>query len=512
MGIKNKVILFFPEIDRSNFWIPLSVFSLVPIVKSEGLEPIIIDGNIEKDPYRILFKHLNDAICVGISCKIGNQIKSAIEVSQLIKAKDPELPIIWGGPLPTLDPELVLSLPYVDAVVIGQGQLTLKDILKALRKGRSLKGIKGVNFKDKGTIIRNNKRPITPIKLLPSVQYDESTKKYLRHTVAPKIMMYNSSEGCPHRCTFCTVSEFFNSRWYAQEADKVVEDLEKIKSKTGAEGIFFCDPNFFADTKRVNLICQKFIEKNLGLKWIAYGRVDQFVRFRPRFVKLLKESGFSELIVGAESGAQCVLDYIKKNTLTKEIMQLADLCSQQGIYVKFSFMVGFPGTARQIRREIDATLNISKKIINKYPDHEVHWNCYKPLSSQEMTIVQKYGFKKPSRIEDWISLGDFSLVDSPWISKDTESFLDALINYYTFILKPLRVKRQYLGREPTFIENIRTLLAKQRMNNNFLSVPFEYWINKNLKMFGKNILHILQNKMGKKNITEDKNFFRYQNC
>jgi radical SAM superfamily enzyme YgiQ (UPF0313 family) len=470
MRIKNKVILFYPVTDRSNVWIPLSIFSLVPIVKSEGFEPIIIDCNIEKDPYKMLLKHLDNAICVCVSCEIGVQIKGAIKVSKLVKAKRPEIPVIWGGYLPTLEPDVVLNSDYVDIIVKGQGQLTLKEILKALKKGDSLKNIKGIDFKKDGLIMKNETRPIVPLEALPNFQYGEETKKYLRNTIAPKTMMYISSEGCTHGCTFCSVSRFFNARWYAKKADKVINDIKKIKSETGANGIFFSDPNFFIDAKRVKLICQKMIKEKLNIKWEAYGRTDQFLSFKPDLIKLLKKSGFSALCVGAESGVQ-------KDTHPEKIFQLADLCTQHNIHVRLIFIMGFPGSTQQVKQEITSTYDITKKLMNTYPDHEVQWSYYKPLTSQEQSIAQNYGFKKPLTIEDFKEMGGFSSLENmPWLNKKIKARLKVL-SFYVPTATNLKIKALYSGKTPSIIERLAYHLARWRINNNFFSIPFEYWIN-----------------------------------
>lgn len=478
MGIKNKVILFFPEIDRSNSWVPLSVFSLVPVVKSEGFEPIIIDCHIEKNPYKLLIEHLDNAICVGISCKIGLQIRGAIKASKLVKSKRPEIPVIWGGYLPTLEPDIVLNSPYVDAVVKGQGQLTFTEILKALKKGCSLKGVTGVDFKENGSIMRNKRRDIAPLKELPDVQYGKETMKYLRNAIASKTMMYISSEGCTHGCTFCSVSRFFNARWYAKKADKVINDIKSIKSETGANGIFFGDPNFFVDVKRVRLICQKMIKEKLNIKWEAYGRIDQFVSFKPDFIKLLKKSGFSVLIVGAESGMQCILDNIKKDIPKEKIFQLADLCAQCDIHVKFLFILGFPGNSEQVKKELNSTYDITQKLMNTYPNHGIQWNYYKPLTPQEQLIAQNYGAKKILTIEEFRDFGDFaSSANMPWLSEEVKSWLNVLF-FYVRTATNLKKKILYYGRSPSLIERLEYYLARWRINNHFFSIPFEYWINK----------------------------------
>jgi radical SAM superfamily enzyme YgiQ (UPF0313 family) len=482
MGIKNKVILFYPVIDRSNVWIPLSILSLVPLVKSEGFEPIIIDCNIEKKPYKILLKHLDNALCVGISCKIGGQIKGAVKVSKLVKTKRPEIPVIWGGYLPTLEPDIVLKSPYIDIIVKGPGQSTLKEILKALKKGHSLKNITGIDFKENGSIIKNKTKPITPLEALPNIQYDKETKKYLRNAIAPKTMMYISSAGCPHGCTFCSVSKFFNAKWHAKKSDEVINDIKKIKQETGANGIFFSDPNFFVDTKRVKSICQKMIKEKLNIKWEAYGRTDQFLSFKPNMIQLLKKSGFTALSVGAESGIQCVLNNIKKDTSTKKNFQLADLCTQHNIHAQFFFIVGFPGNTQQVKKEITATYDITKKLMNTYPDHVIQWSYYKPLTPQEQSTAQKYGFKKPSTIEDFIDLGGFaSSANMPWLNKKIISRLD-ILRFYIPEATSIR-RRVVYGRIPRFTERILYHLARWRINNNFFSIPFEYWIKIKINPF-----------------------------
>src|SRR5215467_10000610 len=113
MGMKNKVILFFPSYRSIEAAPPLALLALAPIAERRGLSVDIIDSTIEPQYIKRIIEQLDDTICVGISIVTGPMIVEAIEVARAVKSARPDVPVVLGGWHPSTLAEQSLSAPYI---------------------------------------------------------------------------------------------------------------------------------------------------------------------------------------------------------------------------------------------------------------------------------------------------------------------------------------------------------------------------------------------------------------
>src|SRR5579862_1880515 len=135
--MKNKVVLFHPPYDGPPLGPPLSLLSLASPLLAAGFQVSIIDASIDPAHKSTLQWEISDALCLGISLLTGRMIRSAVDVSKFVRRLHPRLPIIYGGWHPTLLPGQTLQEDFVDAVVRGQGELTLLEVAERLRASSS---------------------------------------------------------------------------------------------------------------------------------------------------------------------------------------------------------------------------------------------------------------------------------------------------------------------------------------------------------------------------------------
>ena len=171
-----KIILFVPRessrVGPRHQIVPLAALALAgPLIK-EGYDVKIIDAAIEDNFSDQILKECLDAICVGISCIYGYQVHQAAEISKQIRNRFPHIPIIYGGWLPTVRPELFLENNLADVVVSGQGEETLLELLRSLEKSRvDLTHIKGIYYKKNGHILATETRKLIDLNKFPSLPY-----------------------------------------------------------------------------------------------------------------------------------------------------------------------------------------------------------------------------------------------------------------------------------------------------------------------------------------------------
>src|SRR5688572_1761015 len=143
---KPRVVLYNP---RAVFYtMPLALLALASALDRAEIDVVIVDGRLERDPIRRVVAAANGALCVGITVLTGAPIRDALAISRAVKARYPTCQVIWGGWHPSLFSRECLDEPSIDAVSIGQGEDTFREVVARLRVGESLRGCAGIATRD----------------------------------------------------------------------------------------------------------------------------------------------------------------------------------------------------------------------------------------------------------------------------------------------------------------------------------------------------------------------------
>ncbi|WP_010283273.1 B12-binding domain-containing radical SAM protein [Bacillus timonensis] len=174
---------------------------------------------------------------IGFSCYIWN-IEETIKVIKMLKKINPELIIILGGPEVTYDVyEWLERIPEVDFIVVGEGEETFKDLLTAIRDGKSTDEVSGVAFQKDGKLKMNPQRNKLNLKELPSPFRFEEDIPHL----SKRVTYIETSRGCPFNCQFCLSSIEVGVRYFDRE--KIKDDIRFLMDQ-GAKTIKFVDRTF----------------------------------------------------------------------------------------------------------------------------------------------------------------------------------------------------------------------------------------------------------------------------
>lgn len=185
--MNRKVILFYPRIvsgwqAQVRLGIPMNFLCIATVLEHAGYEAKIIDQRVEPTWRSILLKELKqDPICIVISSKTGTQIRHALEASRITKEHS-NVPVVWGGAHPSLLPEQTLENEYIDIVIQGEGEETSLDLIQALESKRPLSTVKGIWFKENGSIQHTAIRPFMNLNRQLPLSYNLiEPKKYLKN-------------------------------------------------------------------------------------------------------------------------------------------------------------------------------------------------------------------------------------------------------------------------------------------------------------------------------------------
>lgn len=441
---KDTVILYQPQVDYKPyypcFWAPLSILAVATLLVAKGIRVILIDGNLEEHQKdrNILRDNVTRCICLGISSMIGGRhLERALDFSAFAKSLNPQLPIVFGGPLATVITEQLLTSPLVDYAVRGQGEQPMSELVDCFINGGDPSEVVGVANRDsqgnvESVFLDKNSFPPYPWHLL-------EVERYVRKDpyLGQRVLNYVSSQGCPYSCGYCSESAGYYCRWKALTAERTLNEILDLQASYGLEGIKFYDANFFTRPKRVLEFASGLLTKGSKLRWGASAHPRGVIKLTDD-LGTIKNSGFSRFLIGAESGSQPVLDYIHKGCTIEDNLLTAELCAKYRIPTTFTFIVGIPG----IDNDIEVTLQMvveMKKIWNEF-DIKIHFYAPFPGTSLFQESIE-FGYRQPTTLEEW-SRYDYYLIQTPWVNKREERKVRRFGDFYCeFLFPPLWFKK-----------------------------------------------------------------------
>ena len=300
----------------------------------------------------------------------------SLELARRIKQKDKSKIIICGGQMcfPKPAAESIVREPVVDAVVMGEGDETIVNLMEKITELGKPGPCSGVLYKDKGKIIDcGMASPIMDMDKLPHPDFtDFDLKLYDNPTQLPIL----SGRGCPYQCAFCNTKLFW-IKYRSMSGDRIFQEvLYQLNKYKGVHFFTFNDHSINANMKALSRFVELVIEfkaKNAEkkincsqLSWRGAAVIrEEMVK---EFIQKLKLSGCIELEFGIESASNRVRKLMKKPPDDiKVVERVIRDTTEVGIGVRANFMFGFPGEGEE---DFQETLEFLKR--NKSYFVQVH--------------------------------------------------------------------------------------------------------------------------------------------
>ena len=234
---------------------------------------------------------MGNPLFVGITSMSGLQIRYGLEFAKKVRAENPSCPIVWGGVHPTLLPEQTAASKYVDVVVRGEGEVTIRELANTIDATENIENVKGVTCRMGGRILTAPDREFIDLDSLPlGLPYYLLQRDRYPSLKAGRIHI-QTSRGCPHRCGFCYNSLFNRGIWRCKSPERVLDEIEHVILEfPEVKCIDIVDDNFFVDKARVEKICEGIIHRGIETPWRANCRFDYMANYEKEFVTLLEKS------------------------------------------------------------------------------------------------------------------------------------------------------------------------------------------------------------------------------
>ncbi len=376
---------------------PLNLMFLASPLEQSDYEVEIIDCRLVEDfMEQIKARVQAKPILVGITCMTGYQIISALQICELIRRTDPQVPIVWGGVNASLLPHQTIKHPLIDIIVLNEGEVTLVELAKTIQAGGSLKGLPGIFYKDEGQIIENPVREWVDMETLPMPAW-HLIEHNMEHYIQNGCLRLHSSRGCPHTCRFCYNKGYNKGHRSAKSGKKICDEVEFLMQKFKVDIFHFVDDNFLTNRKRAEDFCGELKKRNLKIKWGFSIRIDYV---KEPLISTLAEAGVDDCFLGVESGSQRILDKINKGIKVEHIKAANLMLKKHNIKGMYSFMLGFPFENDD---DVAKTVQLAVELYEANPNTQFTLSNYTPYPGTELynTIKELPTFNEPQTLEEW---------------------------------------------------------------------------------------------------------------
>ncbi len=337
-----------------------------------------------EDPAAPIWAEIRSAITefapdvVGISSKTQN-FPSAMKVARIAKECNRDTLVVLGGPHATLSTKTALDCPDIDVAVLGEGEMTLVELLKARQRGAALSEVAGLAYCQDDRVVFTPPRAYIPdLDELPFPA--EAAPRILRDYESYPAEAFGyvfSARGCPYSCTFCESKAIWSqtTRWRSPE--NVVGELKALMDR-GVKYVYFDDDTFGINPRYIKDLCGLIETECPGLKWgceITVGVVKE------RSAEYMRRSGCVRINIGVESGNNQILRSVKKGHTIEKAYAAVDICQQKNIEVGAFFMIGFPEETEETLRDTLTAIErinadtIMLSIFTPYPGSELFQVC-----------------------------------------------------------------------------------------------------------------------------------------
>jgi len=366
--------------DKGDPYPNIGIAYLVAALHRHGHEAVVLDMNNQSISDEQLISCLDDTHVdlIGLSVKTAT-MANARRIGLKIKERFPSIPIIVGGPHVTVAALDIFKEPWVDYVLLGEGEDVLPLLCTRFDNHLSINDLAAViTRRENPAVLGISAARVNNLDELDFPDYNlfgAGVRNVLRSNY-PLI----TSRGCPYKCTYCSVAKISGNRVRTRSPDNVIVELLQARERFGVTGFEIVDDSFNVDIVRAKAICNLLIEQRLEMTWscpngIRADRVDS------ELAVLMKQAGCHFVMVGVESADPAILESVKKGESLTDIERGIHLLQHAGLAVGGFFIIGLPGdsyAAQEVSAEFARRNGIHAhfNMLVPYPGTDVHkWVC-----------------------------------------------------------------------------------------------------------------------------------------
>ncbi|MFY9557848.1 MAG: radical SAM protein [Blastocatellia bacterium] len=310
---------------------------------------------------------------VGLSV-MTFQRRTATRIIDLIRHLKPDVRIAVGGYDPSLAAEAYTdnSSGVVDFIVRGEGELTFRELLRAIEEETGFDHIGGLSYRSGDRFYHTPDRPVNGLDSGEIKPPNRDARVLTGYTVLGRqVDVIETSRGCTYDCSFCSIIEMRGRNFHTYTFDRVIADIRDAHDH-GARAIFIVDDNITLNVRRFEALCQAIIDAGLNdIDYTVQGMTSAIANHGETLAPLMHKAGFRYVFLGIENVLEDDLQFLKassKNTKRENgqkagnaTLKAIDYIRSNGMYVVGGLIVGNPDDTQE---SIQTNLEFAKKYID----------------------------------------------------------------------------------------------------------------------------------------------------
>ncbi len=385
MQTRIAFIAFYQKQNKNSFNALIGAIETQELLNDINIHFIRGYDNLINDLNKII--NNNDRVIVGISFFTTQLWEIKDLIKDLRRKYSNKVFLIAGGPHPTGDPFGTLKLGF-DLVVVGEGEETIIEIIKKIKNDEKIFNVKGLSFYDENNnyIYTGKRQPIDLNK------YPPLPMKNIRFGAI------EITRGCPYVCYFCQTPYLSGTNPRHRSIESIC-NIVKFMKKHNKTDIRFISPNAFSygsiDGKTLNLTKLEDLLKQISHIIKPHGRLflGSFPsEVRPEHVNnetlelVLKYAANDNIVIGAQSGSQKVLDLCNRGHTVEDVYKAVELTIKNHFKANVDFIFGLPDETEE---DVDLTIKVIKGLSDM--GARIHTHAFMPLPQ---TLFAKKPFQK----------------------------------------------------------------------------------------------------------------------
>ncbi|HSB08623.1 MAG TPA: radical SAM protein [Blastocatellia bacterium] len=332
---------------------------------------VLVQSQVRETVERLMTELAPDI--VGLSV-MTFQRKTAKKIIELARALKPTARIVVGGYDPSLAAEAYTedSSSIVDFIVRGEGEITFRELLRAIEDERGFDHINGLTYRSGERFYQNPDRAVNGLENGEIRPPNRGARVLEGYTILGRqVDVIETSRGCTFDCSFCSIIEMRGRNFFTYSFDRVIADIRDAYDR-GARAIFIVDDNVVLNVKRFEGLCQAIIDAGLNdIDYTVQAMTSAIANHGETLAPIMRKAGFRYVFLGIENVLEDDLKFLKassKNTKRENgqkagnaTMKAIDYIHRNKMYVVGGLIVGNPDDTRE---SIETNLEFAKKYID----------------------------------------------------------------------------------------------------------------------------------------------------
>lgn len=336
---------------------PIGLASISAVLKKAGHQVYVLNLNeyyahlhpkdyapLEMLLRRKIVKHDIEVVCTGGLSSYYDTIKQVVLKSRCVK---PDVITVLGGGILTSEPELIFDAIAPDFGVVGEGELTMVELLSELSGERRFERVDGIVFRDREgkAVLTAPREPIMDLDTLPYPDYEGfNVQRYVEMQIPtdlhgyfkrdnPRALPILASRSCPFKCSFCFHP--IGDKYRTRSLDSIFAEIDYMVERYAINTLLMMDELFGFNMAYLVEFCRRFAEYDMDL--VVQLHVSQV---NEETIALLKKANTVFISFGIESASDLVLKSMNKHSTIAQIDRALELTYEAGIQIQGNFIFG----------------------------------------------------------------------------------------------------------------------------------------------------------------------------